>query len=308
MFISMGMICLQLPGLGEDMQIMAKQNSILQTIEAEVFNIKKQAPKHNDYLVKLEKKYGNEVYSKIIYQLTRIQVPPRIAQQHLINVISHMQALSKAVGRDIGFCVACYDYFINVIKYIKNPVLIEEWQLKEKENSADKDELTGLFNRRYFNQQMHQESEKFRRFGSPFSLLMIDIDHFKRFNDTNGHQAGDEVLKIVADVLTRIGRAYDKVTRYGGEEFAVILPLTTRKDAANVAERLRTAIEKQRILFAGKDLGHVTVSIGIATCPIDSLDKTMLVQRADQALYVAKRTRNAVVAYCEYNRRNPEIY
>lgn len=290
------------------MQTIQSQSRAVQTIEAEIVSIKKRIPKQNDFLLSLEKKYGIEVYSKIIYQLTRIQIPPRLAQEHLINVINHMHSLSKAVGRDIGFCVASYDYFINIVKFIKNPVLLEEWQLKEKENSADKDELTGLFNRRYFNQQMHQETEKFRRFGSPFSLLMVDIDHFKRFNDTHGHVAGDEVLKIVADVLTRIARAYDKVVRYGGEEFALILPLTTRKDAAYAAERLRVAIENQRILFNGKDLDHVTVSIGIATCPIDSLDKQILVRRADQALYVAKRTRNAVIAYCDYNRRNPDTF
>lgn len=97
-------------------------------------------------------------------------------------------------------------------------------------------------------------------------------------------------------------RAYDTVVRYGGEEFAVILPQTSRKDAALAAERIRVAVEQQTIIYEGRNLGNISVSIGIATCPIDSLGMVGLVQRADQALYVAKRKRNCVVAFCDYNR------
>jgi diguanylate cyclase (GGDEF)-like protein len=287
------------------MQNEANKHVQSEEIEGKIYNIKHQGSIQNDFLLTIEKEFGLEVYSEIIYQLTRLQFPPIIAQQYLMNVIDHMQALSKSLGRQIGLCIASYDYFVNISKLIKNPVLIEEGQLKQKEEYADKDALTGLFNRTYFNQEITREIEKFRRFGTPFSLLMADIDHFKRINDTHGHLAGDEVLRIVAGVFSQVARAYDSVVRYGGEEFAVILPQTARKEAAIMAERSRAAIERQPLGFEGTDLGNVTISIGIATYPIDSLDKLGLVRRADQALYVAKRRRNTVVAYCDYNRRSP---
>ncbi len=219
-----------------------------------------------------------------------------------MDIIDHMHSMSRAIGKEVGIHVACYDYFINVKRMIRNPVLINAQQLRRKEAFAEKDNLTGLLNKRYFFRGINLEIEKFKRFGKPFSLLFIDIDHFKKVNDTHGHLAGDKVLETVADVLRHVARSYDMIARYGGDEFAVLLSHMSRKDALTVAERLRTAIERQNISYEFGELGHVTVSIGIATFPVDALDRTGVVRRADQALYIAKRRRNAVVAYCDYNR------
>ena len=250
----------------------------------------------------LENRCGESIYSDIIYNLTRLKISPEKAKRHWSSIIGHMQAMNSKLGRNVGIHIAAGDYYANVKNYLKHPVLIEERSLMVKEDSAYRDDLTGLFNRRYFAQEMPAGVARFRRFGVPFSLLMLDLDHFKRFNDKYGHQAGDVALQIMGEVITQRIRIYDRATRYGGEEFAVILHQASRGDATAVAEKIRAAVEEQPIVYQGQNLGGLTVSIGIATCPIDALDVPSMVRRADQALYVAKRHRNSVVAFCDYNR------
>ena len=276
----------------------------LRKIEEGVSGKARQQSLQNEFLPTLEREYGFDVYAEIVYQLTRLQVPAHVAQKYVQGVITHMLSMSSSLGRDIGFCVASCDYFVNVAKVIKEPVLMEEHYLRQKEDHADRDGLTGLANRACFDREMAREIEKFKRLGTPFSLLMIDVDCFKDINDMYGHLAGDEVLRIMAGIFTQIARAYDSVIRYGGDEFAVLLPHTNRRDATAVAERLRNSIEKHRFLVDGAELEQVTVSVGIATYPIDSLDRFGMVRMADQALYVAKRQKNCAVAYCDYIRPN----
>lgn len=249
----------------------------------------------------LEKQFGIVVYQEVIYKLTRLRFPAEDAKGYWHDSINNLQTLNASLGRDVGIRVALFDYLSNINQFLKNPIMLEEREVEQNEESAYKDTLTGLYNRRIFNQEIPREVERFRRFGIPFSLLMLDLDHFKKFNDSYGHPAGDEALKAVAKALLLSARTYDRVIRYGGEEFAVILPQTGRRDAAYVAERIRSAIEWQPIDCEGRSLGNITASVGIATCPVDALDMVGLVQRADQALYVAKRQRNAVVAFCDYN-------
>lgn len=275
------------------------KSQIIHMVES---NVRKQQALRPEVLHSVEQQYGYNAYSEIIYQLVRLKFPPTVARKHLMDIIDHMHSLSRAIGKEIGIHVASYDYFVNVKRVIKDPVLISEQQLRKKEEYAEKDNLTGLLNKRYFYREVNLEIEKFKRFGRPFSLLILDIDHFKGINDSHGHLAGDKVLETVAEILRQLARVYDKVARYGGDEFAVLLSQMPRKEALIVAERLRGAIEQRAISYEFGDLGHVTVSIGIATYPIDALDKIGLVRRADQALYVAKRRRNAVVAYCDYSR------
>jgi diguanylate cyclase (GGDEF)-like protein len=158
------------------------------------------------------------------------------------------------------------------------------------------DGLTGIANRRCFDQTLSNEWEHARREGYPLSLLLVDVDHFKRYNDAYGHPAGDECLKRVAAAMSSQVRVYDLVARYGGEEFAVILPHQTLAGAAAVAERIRDAVE-----HAGPaDLalpGGATVSIGAAACGATHLaSPEQLITQADRALYLAKKAgRNRVV-------------
>jgi len=148
------------------------------------------------------------------------------------------------------------------------------------EELAITDGLTGLHNHRHFQERLRRDLEIARRAGRPLSIVMFDVDHFKAYNDTYGHPAGDEVLRRVADALRHEARAGDLVARYGGEEFVVAMPDADRDAAHAAAERIRRHVHGE---------GVVTISGGIATFPEDGGDAETLIERADRALYKAKR-------------------
>ena len=155
------------------------------------------------------------------------------------------------------------------------------------------DALTGLFNRRYFEERLNEEFTRSRRYGSPLSLVMLDIDHFKRINDTFEHPFGDRVLKAVAQTACSRLREVDLMARYGGEELIALLPETSPVDALRVCERVREAIASLGLEHPGAD-GHVqevrlTASLGVATVPAANLTSAeALLMAADTSLYAAK--------------------
>src|SRR5918998_1748127 len=153
------------------------------------------------------------------------------------------------------------------------------------EEAAFTDHLTGLANRRRFERQLEREVARTRRFGRPFCLLLLDIDHFKRVNDTHGHEVGDDVLRRLANTLQAGTRGIDMASRIGGEEFAVLLTETDFAHGMEVAERLRVAVRETEIPVAGV----VTVSLGLAEFNSSTPDARTLFAAADSALYEAKR-------------------
>jgi len=158
------------------------------------------------------------------------------------------------------------------------------------ETLATTDGLTGLFNHRTFHTRLEQEWARHIRYGTSLSLIMLDVDRFKQYNDSHGHPAGDLVLRMVAEILKTTVRAGDTVARYGGEEFVVIVPEADMRYATNLAERLRKAIET-----ADWPLGEVTGSFGVATADMKLHDSVELIRLADTALYHAKNSgRNRV--------------
>ncbi|WP_434136958.1 diguanylate cyclase (plasmid) [Pseudomonas luteola] len=162
---------------------------------------------------------------------------------------------------------------------------------------STRDDLTGLYNRRYLDESFKQLHARSLRHNKPYSILMIDIDHFKRFNDTYGHAGGDVVLGEVGKLLSGL-RGEDIACRYGGEELAVALPETDTERAVQVAERIRSEVQQISIQFNGKPLPSITVSIGVATFPADGKDSEDIRLKADLALYRAKREgRNKVVPF-----------
>ena len=174
-------------------------------------------------------------------------------------------------------------------------------QLTEVQREANTDALTMVSNRKRFDVELRSQAATAVETGDPLCLIMIDIDHFKNFNDTHGHQIGDLVLRLVARTLDLSTKGQDTVARYGGEEFAIILPETDIGNAYNLAERIRQKMAESRIRLKDHDrhLGKITVSAGVALyVPGEPL--THLIERADQCLYRAKEAgRNRVIATSE---------
>jgi len=159
------------------------------------------------------------------------------------------------------------------------------------------DGLTQIFNRRYFIERFNEEIKRSKKFRLKFSFLMLDIDHFKNYNDRYGHLAGDAILLEVARAVKENIRQIDFMGRYGGEEFSLILAETDKEQARFAAERIRQAIESRQITVYDENL-KVTASIGLVTFPDDAQDREGLIERADEALYLAKQAgRNRICAY-----------
>ena len=159
------------------------------------------------------------------------------------------------------------------------------------------DSLTGLYTRRYFFERLNEELNRSKKYGFRFSFLMVDIDDFKKCNDTHGHLVGDVILKDVSRIIKEGVREIDLVARYGGEEFSLIFPETDKNGAILAAERIRKKIE-ENVFKAYDEMLKVTISIGIAVYPEDGSDAGEIVERADKALYDAKRSGKNIV--CEY--------
>jgi diguanylate cyclase (GGDEF)-like protein len=208
-----------------------------------------------------------------------------------------VSAMDDDINMETGLNLGAIDY---ISKPFSLPVLKARLRnhlaLKQKNDELAKqafsDELTGLVNRRHFNTLFHQEWHRGRRNKSPLSLIMIDVDHFKNFNDHYGHPQGDRCLQSVATVLRNgLRQPIDVAARFGGEEFMVLLPDTAADGALEVAERLRTQLLALEIPHCRSATHHcVTISLGVFTCiPHPQFDEQVLLQAVDQQLYKAKQ-------------------
>jgi diguanylate cyclase (GGDEF)-like protein len=209
----------------------------------------------------------------------------------------------NAQGLQLGFLYvsAADDGFLARVQLIETAaeqlaMALSNLQLQERLRiQSIREPLTGLFNRRYLEESLARELSRCERRGLPLALMMLDLDHFKRFNDTHGHPGGDALLAGLGKLLQGLSRPEDIACRYGGEEFTLILPEATPELALERAEQIRAAVEAMRVQHLGKDLPPVTVSIGVAVAPHDGGDPESLVGHADRALYRAKsRGRNRV--------------
>lgn len=192
-----------------------------------------------------------------------------------------------------------------VFSLVAEPLLTREYSSESLVRFAFTDYLTGIGTRGYFEQQLDLEVKRAERGRQKFAILMIDIDHFKRLNDTYGHHAGDEVLREVANILVEDMREVDTVARYGGEEFVIILPETTEAGALHVAERLRHSVEQATFLAgSAHPIQHLTISLGVAVYDSDARVKRDLIKFSDIALYAAKHEgRNRIMNYSQLAER-----
>lgn len=200
-------------------------------------------------------------------------------QKEVLQIIIRDITEKKEAQRKIG-------------EYIKQ---IEEAN-KKLEELATTDGMTGLINFRQFSKLLELESARASRHGSTYALIFCDIDHFKKYNDRNGHPAGDSLLKTFAQILKSCTRQIDVTARYGGEEFVVLCPETDLDQACVVAERIRATVAASKFPnFESQPLGFVSVSIGVSSFPVSGREAKLILKTADEALYVSKTSgRNRV--------------
>jgi diguanylate cyclase (GGDEF)-like protein len=234
---------------------------------------------------------GEQFFSDLLYAVTHQVFAPASACELWGAILRHKYELSEVLKRNIRITVAALDYLGNLRGELPSATVIAEARMTDMVRMTQRDGLTNLFNHASFFQKLELELRCYARCQRIVTIMMIDIDNFKKINDRFGHPAGDEVLVALAALIERTVRATDICCRYGGEEFAVILPATGAMEAGLLAERL------QAILVQSKPGGHhLTVSIGVAVCG-DSMGTThSFVEKADAALYAAKKGgRNRIV-------------
>ncbi len=224
----------------------------------------------------------------------------------IIILTSRAEIIDKVKGLELGaadYVQKPFDHEelqARVATQVKMKILWDELQEKNKllEELVKKDGLTNLYNHRYFHDRMVEEFNRCKRYGLSVSCVLMDIDFFKKINDTYGHQAGDEILRKLAEIILASIRDVDIAARYGGEEFALILPHTSIENAVKFSERLRSSVAETDFQFDGNSI-KVTVSLGVAAFPVnDPKTHTDIIRFADEALYTAKTSgRNRVEMY-----------
>lgn len=209
------------------------------------------------------------------------------------------EAESSFSVRNVAMEMGAFDYFslpveTELLKQRITQLVALKRELDRLRAEADRDYLTGLMNRRRFRLALGQEVERWRRYQTHCSLLLIDVDFLKKINDAHGHSAGDRAIRHVAECLKGMSRDNDTAARMGGEEFALLLANTDEKNALIAAERLRNIVESKPV----EGVGTVTVSLGVASCPSQALSERALYAASDAALYRAKEggRNRAVVA------------
>lgn len=241
---------------------------------------------------------GAAFYSDLLFALSNEHFPPRHARQLWRALLAHKKNLAQQLGRDPGIHVAALDYLGNVFPVLEPPTLIGARKMATVARMALEDGLTGLYDHAAFLRRLHEEVARARRYGTVFTLALLDLDDFKALNDRHGHQTGDRVLQRIGNILMQVTRDPDVVARCGGEEFGLLLPRTPLDEARHLAERVRRRIERA---FAART--GVTVSLGLAAFPADARDAGQLYRSADRALYASKRQgKNRVTAFSDRRR------
>lgn len=269
--------------------------------QAEVLKIKKSDPifeiiRKNPKVIEVRNKdliKTNSEYLNIVESNGGRLIAPLIHRQNILGLVIIGEKHSKK-----PYTESEIRNFSSLTKFLA-VALTNSRLYKQVEQVSLTDPLTGLFNRRYFENYLQTEVARARRFNHPLSLVMLDLDYFKHYNDRLGHPTGDTLLRQLANLLLKTVRRSDMVARYGGEEFCIVLPEISRNGALSFSERLRNVVfshpfRKREI----QPIGRITISIGTATYPCDAQMMQELIAKADSALYEAKKNgRNQVAAY-----------
>ena len=248
-----------------------------------------------------------EVYRNYFYLLAHLEFHEADAFKHWEEFKGYHVKFEEDLGRPIDTRVTTLSYFINENKQLENPKIIEMKVFQRTQEKVILDDLTSLFNFRYFKQRIQSEMEGAVHRGEELSLLILDIDNFKHVNDAYGHLTGDGILRQIGQLIQVETSAYGLAFRYGGEEFAVIGPRLGKQEAHDAANRLCEKISEHEFVNENSTPRHkisVTASLGVATYPQDCDDSQLLIGNADKALYNAKGSgKNIVCLFSENQRR-----
>lgn len=260
----------------------------------------------------LLKTYGEIAYTELLNFLCHLVFTPDVAKKHLSEILALRKTMSTQMNQTVDLRVAMMQYFLSDISDIScldKHKTVDIKFFEQMQESVFKDELTGLFNFRYLKSHLSQELHRAQRYGSTVSVMIFDIDDFKTYNDQHGHEMGNTVLKIFADILQQTVRKMDSAIRYGGEEFVLILPATRKEGAVIVYERIQEALQAANIAHAKEQpLGLISASAGIASYPSDTEDPGKLLEHADAAMYMAKYTgKNRYHCYGANRRSNYRV-
>ena len=237
-----------------------------------------------------------------VSNITRLQLESTAIEGLRADVVAPILYDEQILGViTVGGAAARHEHEKRLLKMVADltaSALVHVQQLKSSQEQANMDGLTETYNKRYLQNRLADDIKKAESANGPLSLLILDIDHFKHYNDTNGHLEGDDVLKRIGAILKhQIRDDTDVVVRYGGEEFVIVFPGATKAVAARQAENIRRAVETHGFKHAARQpLGAVTISGGVAAFPEDGRNSGALLRAADQALYEAKAAgRNRIV-------------
>lgn len=250
------------------------------------------------------REHGSGIYSALMNVFTQLDYPPEEAETIWEKLVAHRESMMQSMNRPVNLTTAICDYMLTVQKSLIHPKIVEMNLFEETHHYSKCDSLTGLYNRSFFEEALASEASRALRYQTEFSILFLDVDHFKKINDAYGHLAGDLVLKTIAKLIQSEKRAEDVSARFGGEEIVLILPGTQKTSALMIAERIRRKIQDLEIYYRRQKI-YTTVSGGVATFPLDTDRVTELVDCADRALYRAKHQgRNQIVLFSSDKRHD----
>jgi diguanylate cyclase (GGDEF)-like protein len=238
-----------------------------------------------DTLKQLDENVQGAFLQEFLLRLVSLEASEKESISHWEGVLARQSQLAEKLDRPVTLRTAAVDYF-GELSIIRNPILMEYKELRELRHNAATDPLTGLNNRRIFEEYLLREINRASRYGSSFALLSVDLRRFKSVNDTYGHAAGDEILKSVARASLETIRGSDISCRIGGDEFAILLPQAERSSAEVLAERIARKFEEYANSIAPNTA--VAMDYGIAIFPEDGHDAATLFASADKTLYASK--------------------
>lgn len=238
-----------------------------------------------DTLKQLDEGVQGAFLKEFLLRLVNLEASEKESISHWEGILARQSQLAEKLGRPVTLRTAAVDYF-SELRILRSPILMEYDELRKLRYNAVTDPLTGLNNRRVFEEQLHREINRATRYGSIFTLLSLDLQKFKSVNDTYGHAAGDEILRGVARACLEVVRGSDMTCRTGGDEFAILLPQAERSSAEALAERIARKFKEYANSIAPNTL--VAIDYGIAMFPEDGHDAATLFASADKTLYTNK--------------------